>query len=400
MVLCKSSTDQSATITSFNSTENIYLSWAFLCSGKTITSEFLTRLYIDGVFVTEWTSDGLEDGYFTNVKGYNLGKLSAGTHTIKLETDATGIVAESNEGNNIISRTVTIKEQTSGQYVIRFIRNEGSGYISNKTFKYGTKTRIPSLNSLGWARRGYTFKGWATSTANARNGKIWKKDWAYVSTATTAGKTLTVYAVWSLKSGYYAIRFNKNDGTGKWRELGYKYGDNTTLPTIANGLQWSRAGYKFGGWATSAANAAKGIVWRSDKGVTRTPVAAGKTLNVYAIWKKTGEASVNEPDMFAAAPTSLLHFDADAPARPLPGYYFGELADGTGMYDLLVDEGGETGYVNIVFDDGSVLTEEVEVDILGDIILVVNKNGELCQLRYNKVCDDVMVQDYFLDVDD
>jgi hypothetical protein len=85
----------------------------------------------------------------------------------------------------------------------------------------------------------------------------------------------------------------------------------------------------------------------------------------------------------------------------LPGYYCGELADGTGMYDLLVDDGGETGYVNIVFDDGSVLTEEVEVDILGDIILVVNKNGELCQLRYNKVCvDDVVVQDCLLEVDD
>ena len=377
MVLCKSSTDRSATITSFNSTENIYLSWAFLCSGKTITSEFLTRLYIDGVFVTEWTSDGLEDGYFTNVKGYNLGKLSAGTHTIKLETDATGIVAESNEGNNIISCTVTIKEQTSGQYVIRFIRNEGSGYISNKTFKYGTKTRIPSLNSLGWARRGYTFKGWATSTANARNGKIWKKDWAYVSTAATAGKTLTVYAVWKLTPGYYSIRFNKNDGSGKWRELGYKYGDNTTLPTIANGLQWSRAGYRFGGWATSAANAANGIVWRGDKGVTRTPIAAGKTLNVYAIWKKSGAAAMSVNTTFAlssSAQSLSSSFGANAPAKLLPGYYSGELADGTGTYDLLVDEGGETGYVNIVFDDGCVMTAEVDVDFLGDIILVTDES--------------------------
>ena len=264
-------------------------------------------------------------------------------------------------------------------YTIRFIRNEGSGYVSNKTFKYGTKTRIPSLNSLGWARRGYTFKGWATSTANARNGKIWKKDWAYVSTATTAGKTLTVYAVWSLKSGYYAIRFNKNDGTGKWRELGYKYGDNTTLPTIANGLQWSRSGYKFGGWATSAANAANGIAWRGDKGVTRTPVAAGKTLNVYAIWKKTGAAATAVNRTFAQSTadlSSLPSFGAAEPTKLLPGYYSGELADGTGTYDLLVDEGGETGYVNIVFDDGSAVSVEVEVDFLDDIILVIDEAEE------------------------
>jgi hypothetical protein len=290
---------------------------------------------------------------------------------------------ESNEENNIRKITFTVKAKASSTYTIRFIRNEGSGYVSNKTFKYGTKTRIPSLNSLGWARRGYTFKGWATSTANARNGKIWKKDWAYVSTATTAGKTLTVYAVWSLKSGYYAIRFNKNDGTGKWRELGYKYGDNTTLPTIANGLQWSRAGYRFGGWATSAANASKGIVWRGDKGVTRTPVAAGKTLNVYAIWKKTGAsvAAVNRTFAQLSA-DQMSHFSGEnVLMKLLPGYYSGELADGTGMYDLLVDEGGETGYVSIVFDDGSVLSEEVEVDILGDIIIVTDDDGEMYQLK-------------------
>ena len=275
-------------------------------------------------------------------------------------------------------KTLDVYAVWDDTYTIRFIRNEGSGYVSNKTFKYGTKTRIPSLNSLGWARRGYTFKGWATSTANARNGKIWKKDWAYVSTATTAGKTLTVYAVWSLKSGYYAIRFNKNDGTGKWRELGYKYGDNTTLPTIANGLQWSRAGYRFGGWATSAANAANGIAWRGDKGVTRTPVAAGKTLNVYAIWKKTG-ASATEANAFAhepMSPASLPSSGAGGLMKLLPGYYSGELADGTGTYDLLVDEGGETGYVNIVFDDGSAVSVEVEVDFLDDIILVIDEAEE------------------------
>jgi hypothetical protein len=65
----------------------------------------------------------------------------------------------------------------------------------------------------------------------------------------------------------------------------------------------------------------------------------------------------------------------------LPGYYCGELADGTGMYDLLVDEGGETGYVNIVFDDGSVFTDEVDVDILGDIIIVTDEDGEMYQLK-------------------
>ncbi len=40
------------------------------------------------------------------------------------------------------------------------------------------------------------FRGWATSEANAKAGKIWKADGAWVSTAAAKGKTLNVYAVW------------------------------------------------------------------------------------------------------------------------------------------------------------------------------------------------------------
>jgi hypothetical protein len=73
----------------------------------------------------------------------------------------------------------------------------------------------------------------------------------------------------------------------------------------------------------------------------------------------------------------LPSFGAAEPARLLPGYYSGELADGTGIYDLFVDEGGETGYVHILFDDGSVVSGEMEVDFLDDIILVTEEAEEL-----------------------
>ena len=54
----------------------------------------------------------------------------------------------------------------------------------------------PSLKALGWARKGFTFKGWATSKANADAGKVWKTDGAVVKDATTEGKTLSIYAIW------------------------------------------------------------------------------------------------------------------------------------------------------------------------------------------------------------
>jgi hypothetical protein len=274
--------------------------------------------------------------------------------------------------------------KTATSYAIQYIRNDGSGSVRTIGFNGGVSTKLNSVKALGFERRGYTFVGWATSTADARAKKVWKKDMGVVSQPVVNGKLLQIYAIWKLTPGYYSIRFNKNDGTGKWRELGYKYGDNTTLPTIANGLQWSRAGYKFGGWATSAANATKGIVWRGDKGVTRTPVAAGKTLNVYAIWKKAGAAAMSVNTTFAlssSAQSLSSSSGANTPAKLLPGYYSGELADGTGMYDLLVDENGETGYVHIVFDDGSAITEFVDVCFLGDVIVVIDEFG----MTYNLV---------------
>ena len=170
-------------------------------------------------------------------------------------------------------------------YAIEFIRNDGAGTWRTVGFNYGEKTRMPSLaNGLGWARRGYAFKGWALTTADANAGKVWKGDWAYVSTPVKAGKVLTAYAVWELKPGFYQIRFNKNDGTGKWRSLGYEYGVPTKLSTV-KALGWSVSGKTFKGWATSAANAAAGKVWKADGAAASTAADAGRTLGIYAIWQ-------------------------------------------------------------------------------------------------------------------
>ena len=116
--------------------------------------------------------------------------------------------------NSSSSRTGTISGTVSGSpftftvyqnpgaaqpttYSIKFHKNDGSGVTALRTFTYGMKTRLPLLKSgLGWTRTGYTFKGWATSPANANAKKIWKKDWAYVQTPVVSGKTLNVYAVW------------------------------------------------------------------------------------------------------------------------------------------------------------------------------------------------------------
>ena len=176
---------------------------------------------------------------------------------------------------------------SSTTYTIRFNRNDGSGATASRTFTYNVKTRLPALkNGLGWSRTGYTFKGWATSIANANAGKIWKEDWAYVQTPVAPGNTLNVYAVWEF--GTYTIRFNRNDGSGATASRTFTYNVKTRLPALKNGLGWSRTGYTFKGWATSIANANAGKIWKEDWAYVQTPVACGETLNVYAIWNSNG----------------------------------------------------------------------------------------------------------------
>ena len=169
--------------------------------------------------------------------------------------------------------------------LIQFIRNDGAGTWRTVGFKYGEKTRMPSVaNGLNWARRGFTFKGWALTTADANAGKVWKADWSFVTTAAEKGKTISAYAVWELKPGYYQIRFNKNDGTTKWRSLGFALDTSTKLSTI-KGLGWEREGSTFKGWASNKANADAKKVWKTDGATVKNAAAEGKTLSIYAIWQ-------------------------------------------------------------------------------------------------------------------
>jgi len=177
----------------------------------------------------------------------------------------------------------------SDSYVIEYIRNDGAGTWRWVGFKHGVKTRMPSLaNGLKWARRGYAFKGWELTTANANDNTRaapWKGDWAYVSTPVAKGGMLTAYARWALKPGYYQIRFNRNDDSGKWRTLGFECGKGTKLSTIS-ALGWERDGYEFVGWASSKANADAGKLWKPDGAWVTNAAAEGKTLSIYAIWRE------------------------------------------------------------------------------------------------------------------
>ena len=72
--------------------------------------QFYSYLYVDNVYRTSWyTSPPLNPNYYSYVLDYSIGKLSIGTHTIKITTDATGLVNESNESDNSYTKTISVR---------------------------------------------------------------------------------------------------------------------------------------------------------------------------------------------------------------------------------------------------------------------------------------------------
>ena len=94
--------------TSFLDTESLYVSWLVECGNVNVEEAFYTCLYVDDVLKYYWFDEGLPRDYYRWNIGCSLGALSAGTHTVRIVTDATGAVAESNESNNSYETTITV----------------------------------------------------------------------------------------------------------------------------------------------------------------------------------------------------------------------------------------------------------------------------------------------------
>jgi hypothetical protein len=90
-----------------NESQDVFVSWAVLngAGGAHISTRFYNQLYVDGNLRFTWFTDTLTAGFYAFVNGYNLGKLAPGNHTLRLVSDSTSVIAESDESDNDYSRT-------------------------------------------------------------------------------------------------------------------------------------------------------------------------------------------------------------------------------------------------------------------------------------------------------
>jgi hypothetical protein len=94
-----------------STTDTLYVDWAVINNGTKATSvQVYTDLYLDGAKIHSWyynppfnPTDFIHAG-----GGYSIGSLNAGTHTLKIVTDATHAINESDENDNEYTRTINV----------------------------------------------------------------------------------------------------------------------------------------------------------------------------------------------------------------------------------------------------------------------------------------------------
>ena len=163
--------------------------------------------------------------------------------------------------------------QDGGTVKAEFTANEntvffnGNGATSGETESLKIHTaESANLNSNGFIKEGYTFKGWATSVNGT---KVYNDNALY-----TMGKnsSYVLYAVWQANTN--VLHFNANGGSGTMTDKNI----NTDSTATLSANTFTRDGYTFAGWATSA-NGAK--VYNDKANYT---MGTNEEYTLYALW--------------------------------------------------------------------------------------------------------------------
>ncbi|MBQ9729974.1 MAG: InlB B-repeat-containing protein, partial [Clostridia bacterium] len=149
---------------------------------------------------------------------------------------------------------------------LNFNATGGSGVMNAMSMK---TDETKALTANAFTRAGYTFEGWATS----ENGEVVYENGANYTMGTESGYTL--YAVWSINTN--VLKFNANGGTGTMDALQIKTGAKKLLTENA----FTKEGYVFLGWATSASGA---VAYEDGAEYT---MGTESEYTLYAVW---GEA--------------------------------------------------------------------------------------------------------------
>lgn len=149
---------------------------------------------------------------------------------------------------------------TRNSYGVTWYDYNTSNKLGESSHEYQETIVAPSTLPKP-SREGYTFDGWNLSSATMGT-----------TAQTFNGKT---HGKWTANS--YTIEFHGNGGTGTMANLSMSY--DTAKNLTANGF--TRTGYTFAGWSTSAGGS---VVYGAEVSVSNLTSTQNGTVTLYAVW--------------------------------------------------------------------------------------------------------------------
>ena len=232
-------TGGNADSTVFSTDDTVYVDWAAENYGTvSISSTFYTAIYVDGVQKMYWSTDSLVSSTTSSayifVSDYSLGKLSAGTHEIKVKVDSTGAITESNESDNEYKKTINITapliigicgSSSGGSFVIA----PTTGLCST-----GTASAVSGTSAWNWTCTGTGGGATDNCSASIKPDTTAPAITAYSLPATSSNLTVPVILSASDDAGVtgYCLKENAGSAGCSW---------NTSAPTY---YTFSNAGSK------------------------------------------------------------------------------------------------------------------------------------------------------------
>lgn len=241
---------------------NTYAGWEGYTS-STPWWEFFTDEVSRGTgSVQTQLSSGTLKTYTQNITANDDGTFDSISASAVWHDIGYGWVAKSNTVNG------SVDLPTLPSYTVQFNANGGSGTIANATKYDGIGLVLPLS---GFTKTGYHMTAWRK---NSTGGTAFALGGTY-----SDNEACTMYAMWAINT--YTVRFNANGGSGTMSNESFTYGESKALTSNA----FTRQGYAFKGWATSADGA---VVYANGETVTNLTENDGVIVDLYAVWAKSG----------------------------------------------------------------------------------------------------------------
>jgi hypothetical protein len=198
---------------SLTANDSLYIDWAAANLGsQTAGGTFSTYLYVDGVYKQTWTATALAANTYCYAADYSLGRLGAGTHAIKIVVDGAGVVAESNESDNVYTKSITVSQSSASTPNLTPYQPSGWSdkiVVSKST---GTNTDSGSLTTndslyIDWAAAnfGNQTAGGTFSTYLYVDG-TYKQTWSTTALAANTYCYVSDYSLGRLTAGTHTIK--------------------------------------------------------------------------------------------------------------------------------------------------------------------------------------------------